>query len=99
MEIKELITFFVDKEVNILDVTFRLIDDLDDTIRQCQIDYDLAEEYGYSLTNSYLYFPDNENDLDMEEFDENEVDKNELINFLTEYFTINLDQLPKTQNY
>jgi hypothetical protein len=99
MEIKELITFFVDKEVNILDVTFRLIDDLDDTIRQCQIDYDLAEEYGYSLTNSYLYFPDNENDLDMEEFDENEVDKNELINFLTEYFTINPDQLPKTQNY
>ena len=99
MEIKELITFFVDKEVNILDVTFRLIDDLDDTIRQCQIDYDLAEEYGYSLTNSYLYFPDNENDLDMEEFDENEVDKNELINFLAEYFTINPDQLPKTQNY
>jgi hypothetical protein len=99
MEIKELITFFVDKEVNILDVTFRLIDDLDDTIRQCQIDYDLAEEYGYSLTNSYLYFPDNENDLDMEEFDENEVDKNELINFLTEYFTVNPDQLPKTQNY
>ncbi len=99
MEIKELITFFVDKEVNILDVTFRLIDDLDDTIRQCQIDYDLAEEYGYSLTNSYLYFPDNENDLDMEEFDENEVDKNELINFLTEYFTINPDQLPKMQNY
>jgi hypothetical protein len=97
MEIKELITFFVDKEVNILDVTFRLIDDLDDTIRQCQ--NDLAEEYGYSLTNSYLYFPDNENDLDMEEFDENEVDKNELINFLTEYFTINPDQLPKTQNY
>ena len=80
-------------------MTFRLIDDLDDTIRQCQIDYDLAEEYGYSLTNSYLYFPDNENDLDMEEFDENEVDKNELINFLTEYFTINPDQLPKTQNY
>jgi hypothetical protein len=35
----------------------------------------------------------------MEEFDENEVDKNELINFLTEYFTINPDQLPKTQNY
>ena len=99
MEIKELIKFFVDKEVNILDVTFRLIDDLDDTIRQCQIDYDLAEEYGYSLTNSYLYFPDNENDLDMEEFDENEVDKNELINFLTEYFTVNPDQLPKTQNY
>ena len=42
MEIKELITFFVDKEVNILDVTFRLIEDSEDTIRQCQIDYDLA---------------------------------------------------------
>lgn len=99
MEIKELITFFVDKEVNILDVTFRLIEDSEDIIRQCQIDYDLAEDYGYSLTNSNLYFPDNEGDLDLEDIDENEVDKNELINFLTEYFTVNPDQLPKTQNY
>ena len=38
-------------------------------------------------------------DLDLDDVDENEVDKNELINFLTEYFTVNPNQLPKAQNY
>jgi hypothetical protein len=34
MEIKELTAFFVDKETNILDVTFRLIEDSDDIISE-----------------------------------------------------------------
>jgi hypothetical protein len=53
MEIKDLTTFFVDKEANIIDVTFRLIGDSDDVIRQDQIDFDLTEEYGYSILPDY----------------------------------------------
>ena len=71
MEIKELTAFFVDKETNILDVTFRLIDDSDDIIRQDQIDYDLAEEYGYSIVPNHLSIPDDEsidNDIDESEW-------------------------------
>ena len=86
MEIKELTAFFVDKETNILDVTFRLIDDSDDIIRQDQIDYDLAEEYGYSIVPNHLSIPDDESiDNDIDEFEDIDVDKIELINFLTEY--------------
>ena len=90
MEIKELTAFFVDKETNILDVTFRLIDDSDDIIRQDQIDYDLAEEYGYSIVPNHLSIPDDESiDNDIDEFEDIDVDKIELINFLTEYYTVN----------
>jgi hypothetical protein len=99
MEIKDLISFFVDKEANILDVTFRLIDDTDEVIRQDQIDFDLTEEYGYQLLPEQLYVPNDDSEIDSDEFEEEEVDKTELINFLTEYYTINLNQLPKQQNY
>jgi len=99
MEIKDLISFFVDKEANILDVTFRLIDDSDDVIRQDQIDFDLTEEYGYQILPEHLYVPNDDSETDPDEFEEDEVDKSELINFLTEYYTINLNQLPKQQNY
>ncbi len=100
MEIKDLTTFFVDKEANIIDVTFRLIGDSDDVIRQDQIDFDLTEEYGYSILPDYLDIPDNEVDVEPEDdTEEDEVDKNELINFLTEYYTINANLLPKQQNY
>ena len=43
------ITFFVDKEANIIDVTFRLIGDSDDVIRQDQIDFDLTEITSFGL--------------------------------------------------
>jgi hypothetical protein len=100
MEIKELITYFVDKETNILDVTFNLIDDSEDIIRQDQIDYDLAEEYGYSIIPNYLTIPNDDLiDTDLDEFEDIEVDKIELVNFLTEYYTVNPNLLPKPQNY
>jgi len=100
MEIKELTAFFVDKETSILDVTFRLIDDSDDTIRQDQIDYDLTEEYGYSIIPNQLSIPDDElPDSEIDEFEDIDVDKLELINFLTEYYTVNPNLLPKPQNY
>ena len=100
MEIKELITYFVDKETNILDVTFNLIDDSEDIIRQDQIDYDLAEEYGYSIIPNYLTIPNDDlTDTDLDEFEDIEVDKIELVNFLTEYYTVNPNLLPKPQNY
>ena len=85
MEIKELTAFFVDKETNILDVTFRLIDDSDEIIRQDQIDYDLAEEYGYSIVPNHLSIPDDELiDTDIDEFEDIDVDKIELINKINE---------------
>jgi hypothetical protein len=49
MEIKEIISYFLNTDSNILEVSFRTIDDDDDVLRNDQIDYTLAEEYGYEL--------------------------------------------------
>jgi hypothetical protein len=38
-------------------------------------------------------------DTDIDEFEDIDVDKIELINFLTEYYTVNPNLLPKPQNY
>lgn len=40
MEIKELVTFFVNESAKILEVTFRLTSDGEDEIRNDQIDLD-----------------------------------------------------------
>ena len=49
MEIIEIVTSRIDLEKNLLEVSFRTIDDSDDEIREDKIDYNLVEEYGYSI--------------------------------------------------
>lgn len=49
MEIKEMVTYFLNSEKNILEVTFRTIEDSDDEIRTDSLDYELVSEYGYNL--------------------------------------------------
>jgi hypothetical protein len=64
MEILEITNYSVDFKSNILDVSFRTIDDADDVQRTDRIDYSLAEEYGYDLVSQDFDFFDEENDDD-----------------------------------
>ena len=98
MEIKEIISYFLNTDSNILEVSFRTIEDNDDVLRNDQIDYTLAEEYGYELeTESFNFFDEDEEDLfDSEEI---ELDEDILISFLNEYYTINSKSIPKSQFY
>jgi hypothetical protein len=45
MEIAEIISYRVDLKSNILDVSFRLMEDDDETVREDRIDFSDAEEY------------------------------------------------------
>ena len=83
MEILEILNYNVDFKSNILDVSFRLIDDADDTQRTDRIDYSQVEEYGYDLVSQ---------DFDL--FDDID-DEDELIAFLNEYYLVNPSSLPK----
>ncbi len=98
MEINEVVSYYLNSDTNILDVTFRTIDDSEDQIRTDSIDFKVVEEYGYELeTESFDFFSDDE------EFDEDtkeiEFDEQELLSFLNEYYTVNPDSLPLSEIY
>ena len=98
MEIKEIISYFLNTDSNILEVSFRTIDDNEDVLRNDQIDYTLAEEYGYELeTESFDFFEDD--DEDEITVAETELDEDILISFLNEYYTINQNSIPKSEFY
>ena len=102
MEIKEIVSYFLNAESNILEVSFRTIDDEDDVLRTDNIDYSVTEEYGFVLESDSFGFYDNEFDEEDDLFEEEskiELDEDELISFLNEYYEINPKSLPKAELY
>ena len=100
MEILEIISCNVDLKSNILDVTFRTIEDSDDVQRVDRIDYSDVEEYGYDIiSQDFDIFGDFEDDEELENdyYSDNdfEIDEEELITFLNEYYMVNPSNLPK----
>jgi hypothetical protein len=100
MEIKEIITYNLNIDTNILEVSFRTIEDNEDTQRTDHIDYTLTNEYGYELeTESFDFFDDELEDETIIKNGDVELDGDELISFLNEYYLINPKLLPKSQLY
>ena len=99
MEIKEIVSYFLNAETNILEVSFRTIDDNEEVLRNDNIDYTIVGDYGFDLvTESFDFFEDEFKD-DLFEEEKVELDEEELIIFLNEYYTINSDTLPKAEFY
>lgn len=100
MEILEILNYNINLKTNILDVSFRTIDDSEDEQRTDRIDYSLVEEYGYDITSEDFDFFDFDDDDDLEDddYDLDEdvvVDEEQLISFLNEYYLVNPSSLPK----
>lgn len=93
-----MVTYFLNSEKNILEVTFRTIEDSDDEIRTDSLDYELVSEYGYNLETELFSFFDDEND-DYYDDEKVELDEDELVSFLNEYYTVNPNLLPKSSPY
>lgn len=100
MEIKEIVSYFLNSDSNILEVSFRTIDDEEDVLRTDNINYSIVSEYGFELeTESFNFLSEDfEEDLIVEE-NKIELDEDELITFLNEYYTINQNSIPKSQIY
>ena len=99
MEIKEIVSYFLNAETNILEVSFRTIDDNEEVLRNDNIDYTIVGDYGFDLvTESFDLFGE---EFEDELFDEEkvELDEDELMIFLNEYYTINPDTLPRAEFY
>jgi hypothetical protein len=98
MEIKEIVSYFLNEDTDILDVSFRTIEDLDDVVRIDKIDFTIIEEYGFELiSDTFDLFNDEDNEDDSYESEKIELDEDELIMFLNEYYMINPDELPKSE--
>jgi hypothetical protein len=98
MEIKEIVTYYLNADSNILEVTFRTIEDNEDTLRNDFINYTIVDEYGYELeTESFDFFDDEFEDDIL--FGDVELDTEKLISFLNEYYLINPNLLPKSELY
>lgn len=99
MEIKEVISYFVNSDVNMLEVSFRTIEDNEDVLRTDNIDYNLVSEYGFELETISFDFLDEDFSDDIEEEPKIELDEDQLISFLNEYYTVNPDSLPESEFY
>jgi hypothetical protein len=98
MEIREVVSYYLNSETNILEVTFRTIDDSEELIRTDNIEFSIVEEYGYDLVSeSFDFF--SEFDEDVEEEDVVEFDTQELMSFLNEYYEVNPHIIPEAEIY
>ena len=96
MEIKEIVSYSVLPSANILEVAFRVIEDTDEHIRNVVIEYTEVSDYGFELeTESFDFFFDEDDDYEKEEPESVELDEEELVSFLNEYFLVNPDRLPE----
>ena len=51
MEINEIISYFLNPDTNVLDVSFRTIEDSEEVLRTDSIDYTHVEDYGFDLVS------------------------------------------------
>jgi hypothetical protein len=100
MEIKEIVNYFLNSDKNILEVTFRTIEDNEEDVRVDNIDYSLVEEYGYELeTESFLFFDEEDEENEFYDEEKVELDEDELVSFLNEYYEVNPNSMPKSEPY
>jgi hypothetical protein len=112
MQIKDLVSFYVNESSHTLDVTFRIDSDLDDEVRTDQIGFDEIKSFGYNFLDDKIdvyktLFEDesfdDEEDFNADNFEdtfsESEIDEQEVISFLEEYYLIYSTRLPDTEIY
>ena len=87
MEVVDIISHYIDKTQNLINVEFRLLEDDDDMIREDIIEYSYFEEFGFDNSKDFNIFDeilDEEDEWGSDDYDyiENE---DSIITFLNEY--------------
>lgn len=99
MQVKELVTFYINEMSKTLDVSFRMEIDSEDEIRNDSILIEEVKNFGYEFLNEEkmdLYEDENYEDL-LNDFEDEIVDENEVLSFLNEYYMINENKLPSAE--
>ena len=102
MEVLEIEDYFVNRDNNMLTVSFRMVGDKENTIREDIIEYNYIEEFGYNnnyMSNEYDVFDDEWEEWDDEEdYNEVHMDEDELRSFLNEYYVVFPDKIPDAEH-
>lgn len=96
MEIIEIISYKLDKTSDTLEVKFRMNEDLDDEFRVDTVEMKEADDFGYILINEDFGFYDDE-DEDDEFINQNDIDEQQLLSFLNEYYMIYSERIPEKE--
>jgi len=98
MEIQELIFFYLHENSKTIEIQFRLSIDSEDEFRTAFIDIEESVDFGYELITEDvdLYEEDEEDDLYW--FDSPNIDEDNLISFLNEYYVVFPDKMPKIES-
>ena len=99
MEIIEILSHYVDKYQNIINVEFRIFGDDDDMIREDIIEYTYFEEFGFDNKKDLHIFEEVLDEDDEWEDDDYDYIENEdtLTSFLNEYYVVYPKKLPKAE--
>lgn len=97
MEIKEIVSYYIDDSSQTLDVTFRTINDSDDEIRNDQIEIHEVSELAYDFILNEIIEFDEDGEEDVDYIDELNIYEDDIISFLNEYYVVYPDRLPKSE--
>lgn len=96
MEVREIISSFINKESNILKVEFRLIGD--EGVRSDVMEFEYVQEFGYDGDNIMGMFESMGEEDEWDDWDSDEeeayLDDETLISFLNEYYVVFPDRIP-----
>jgi hypothetical protein len=105
MEIREIVSYYINNVTDTLEVSFRTLDDEDNQLRNDEIPLVEITAFGYDIIKSDSEFLDEFSDEDDDFFESflsdnlDYIDHQELISFLNEYYTIYQDKLPKSESF
>ena len=100
MEVIEIISNFINKDNNVVEVEFRLNTDSEDFIRTDTIEFHHMNDFGYGMNfiPSDLFNDSEDDDFDFFDYDEDFfIDDEEMILFLNEYYIVYEDRLPDAE--
>ena len=105
MKVKEIIDFYYSPITETIEVSFRMKGDPETQMREAEFDLSTTKEYGYFILDSdyaesdeFLYeYEEDTDELVLGDDSENEtkIDKQELKNFLSEYYGNDESLLPE----
>jgi len=99
MEISEIISYYIHEDSRRIEVSFKLMNDSEDEVRNDIISIEEAEEFGYNLIQEgFDYYLEEDEEEEYDDFDDFEtIDEDVLITYLNEYYIVNPTKLPKTE--
>ena len=101
MEVVEIISNFINKDNNVVEVEFRMMGDNEDTVRVDTIEFEYLNDFGYGV-NFFTsdIFEDVDDDWELDFGDDNDdffIDEYDLMLFLNEYYLVYEDRLPSAE--